>query len=244
MDERPSEATEATPTPSAPIVWRATARFATYSLLLPVILFGAAGRVNWGMGWLYVGLLFVLTIGTRLLLMRVNPALLAERASALGRADAKAWDKALVPVVVLVGPIVTWIVTGLDQRFGWTPVVPVAVQWAAVVAIVLGGVFTAWAMVTNRFFSAVVRIQHDRGQVVVMDGPYRFVRHPGYAGALLVTVASPLMLDACWAGVPTALVIVASLVRTGLEDRTLHAELPGYAEYAQRTRYRILPGLW
>jgi protein-S-isoprenylcysteine O-methyltransferase Ste14 len=99
-------------------------------------------------------------------------------------------------------------------------------------------------MVSNRFFSAVVRIQSDRGQHVVTTGPYRFVRHPGYVGALLATVAAPLVLDALWAMVPTLVVVVAVVVRTALEDATLRDELAGYAEYGERTRYRLLPGVW
>jgi protein-S-isoprenylcysteine O-methyltransferase Ste14 len=224
--------------------WRASARFVAYPLLLPVVLFGAAGRLDWGMGWLYVLLLSALTYGTRLVLMRVDPSLVVERSTSLRRPDAKPWDRALVLLMVLVGPLVTWLVAGLDQRFGWGPRVPGSVQIVAVVVIVLGGLLTAWAMVSNRFFSAVVRIQSDRGHHVVTTGPYRFIRHPGYVGALLATLAAPLMLDALWAMAPTLVVVVAVVVRTALEDATLRDELAGYAEYSRHTRYRLLPGVW
>ena len=99
-------------------------------------------------------------------------------------------------------------------------------------------------MVANRFFSAVVRIQTDRGQTVVTSGPYRLVRHPGYAGGMLAWLAAPLALDSLWALLPAALTALALVIRTILEDRMLHAGLPGYAEYAQRTRARLLPGVW
>ena len=99
-------------------------------------------------------------------------------------------------------------------------------------------------MVANRFFSAVVRIQHDRGHKVVRDGPYRIVRHPGYAGGLYTWLTAPLMLGTLWAYIPALLTVCALVVRTALEDRTLIQELPGYAEYTARTRYRLLPGIW
>lgn len=232
------------PVDSPKLSRRATARFLVRSLLLPAVLFGAAGRLDWRMGWLYVALLFALMLGTWLFVARVDPSLLAERARSLSHPDSKPWDKPLIIVMALIGPVATWVVAGLDQRFGWGPHVPSALQAAAAVVIALGGLFTSWAMVTNRFFSAVVRIQRDRGHFVVTSGPYRFVRHPGYTGALLVTLAAPLMLDASWAGIPAAGVVFAVIARTALEDRTLRAELPGYAEYAQRTRYRLVPRVW
>jgi protein-S-isoprenylcysteine O-methyltransferase Ste14 len=98
--------------------------------------------------------------------------------------------------------------------------------------------------VVNRFFSGTVRIQTERGHHVVTDGPYRFVRHPGYAGALLGFVLIPLLLDSVWAFIPAVLLIAITFVRTALEDATLQKELPGYAEYAQTTRYRLIPGIW
>jgi len=99
-------------------------------------------------------------------------------------------------------------------------------------------------MLANRFFSGVVRIQNERGHSVVSDGPYRWVRHPGYAGGFIGDLALPLLLGSAWAFIPAALTAGAVVLRTALEDRTLQAELPGYREYAQRTRFRLLPGVW
>jgi protein-S-isoprenylcysteine O-methyltransferase Ste14 len=99
-------------------------------------------------------------------------------------------------------------------------------------------------MVANRFFSAVVRIQRDRGHEVVTTGPYRVLRHPAYAGGLLAYLSFPFMLDALWALLPALGVVAALIARTALEDRALNAELPGYAAYAARTRSRLIPGLW
>ena len=115
---------------------------------------------------------------------------------------------------------------------------------AAYVVLVVAYGLVLWAMWTNRFFSSVVRIQTDRGHHVVHDGPYRFVRHPGYVGAILLGLASAVALGSLWALIPAGLMAMAVIVRTALEDATLKRELPGYAEYASRVRYRLLPGVW
>jgi protein-S-isoprenylcysteine O-methyltransferase Ste14 len=113
-----------------------------------------------------------------------------------------------------------------------------------VIVMIAGYSFSSWALIVNRFFSGTVRIQTERGHHVVTDGPYRIVRHPGYAGGLLGFVMIPFLLDSLWALIPTFLLTVVLVVRTALEDATLQKELPGYAEYAQRTRYRLIPGVW
>ena len=116
---------------------------------------------------------------------------------------------------------------------------------AIVIAAVLGYVVIGvWSMAANAFFSMIVSIQKDRGHTVVTDGPYRYVRHPGYAGSILFTIATPLVLGSLWAFIPCGLAAALFVVRTALEDRTLQEELPGYKEYAQQTRYRLLPGIW
>jgi protein-S-isoprenylcysteine O-methyltransferase Ste14 len=147
-------------------------------------------------------------------------------------------------IVALYGPLVSWLIAGLDFRWNWTPHVPTPLRWIALAVVLLGAVLANWALVVNRFFAAVVRIQYDRGHQVVTDGPYRFIRHPGYAGGLYVWLSLPLMLGTLWAYVPALLTACALVVRTALEDRTLIEELSGYSEYAQRTRYRLLPGVW
>lgn len=101
-----------------------------------------------------------------------------------------------------------------------------------------------WAKWANRFFSSVVRIQTDRGQTVCKDGPYRFVRHPGYVGGLLFGMATPLALGSFWALIPAAVGAMLLIVRTYLEDRTLQEELPGYLEYTKEVRHRLLPRIW
>ena len=114
----------------------------------------------------------------------------------------------------------------------------------ALVLILVGYAIGSWALMENRFFSGVVRIQVERGHQVVTTGPYRWVRHPGYAGALLTYWLTPVLLDSLWTFLPVAAMTVVLIIRTALEDRTLTSELLGYAEYAGRTRFRLLPGIW
>jgi protein-S-isoprenylcysteine O-methyltransferase Ste14 len=103
---------------------------------------------------------------------------------------------------------------------------------------------TYWAMAVNPFLSTIVRIQDDRGHFVVTSGPYRYVRHPMYAMILLMWPGIALELGSWWALIPAVVIAIVFVIRTTLEDRTLQAELPGYAAYGQQTRYRLLPGVW
>jgi protein-S-isoprenylcysteine O-methyltransferase Ste14 len=114
----------------------------------------------------------------------------------------------------------------------------------AFVITALGYSLGTWATLVNRFFSAVVRIQRDRGHTVVSSGPYRLIRHPGYAGAVVTSLATPLLLGSLWALIPAVLAVCTLIIRTALEDRTLQEELEGYHDYTARVRYRLLPGVW
>ena len=156
---------------------------------------------------------------------------------------AKSWDRILAPLMAF-GSLFILILAGLDKSFGWTAPFTLNAKLAALLVVILGYAFGSWALIENKFFSGVVRIQTDRGHRVVTTGPYRFVRHPGYAGALWTYLATPILFDSLWAFIPSLLLFAVLVLRTSLEDRTLQAELPGYAEYAQRTRYRLFPGIW
>jgi len=135
------------------------------------------------------------------------------------------------------------VVAGLDVRAG-TATLPWVWFDVGVGLLVSAGIFGLWAMVTNEHFEQFVRIQTERGHRVVSSGPYRFVRHPGYVSAILGALATPLILGSARTFVPAGLVALLFVVRTALEDRTLRRELEGYSDYAQRTRYRLLPGAW
>lgn len=224
--------------------WKAWLRFAAFILLLPMVLFIAAGRLNWVWAWVYVGIVVSFTLVSRIIVIRTDPDLITERAQSLEREDIKGWDRPILFFLLLVGPLAMMIVAGLDERFGWSPQILLTPRLVALAVMVLGYTVSTWAMVVNRYYSAVVRIQKDRGQTVVTDGPYRFVRHPSYATGIVASLMIPILLGSLWALIPTSLVAVVTVIRTALEDRTLLEELDGYREYAARVHYRLLPGIW
>jgi protein-S-isoprenylcysteine O-methyltransferase Ste14 len=213
-----------------------------FTLILAVLLLVSAGRVSWGMAWVYICVYAAGTALTTLIMLRFQPDLLTERSQA--KQDAKPWDKVLAPMMAGVCPAATVVVAGIDVRFSWSPPIPVVVQIVAITVAVWAHLLLSWAMVTNNFFSAIVRIQKDRGHHVVTTGPYRYVRHPGYVEILVFALATPLILGAFWAYIPAALTLCAGIIRTMLEDAALQEELPGYKDYAIQVRYRLLPGIW
>ena len=208
--------------------------------LLPIL---ASFHWDWWEAWVYAGINILGFIVSRVLAARRNPDLIRERARSIEMKDAKPWDKKLAPMLTL-GLILALIVAGLDARFAWTFPFPMKMKIVSLVVILFGYAFGSWALVENRFFSGVVRIQTDRGHHVVTGGPYRFMRHPGYAGALAAYMMTPVFLNSLWAFIPIVLTLIVLVIRTSLEDKTLQEELPGYKEYAQKTRYRLIPGLW
>jgi protein-S-isoprenylcysteine O-methyltransferase Ste14 len=204
--------------------------------------FGAAGRLDLFWGWLYLGL-YLLDLALTLLLVR-DPELMEERRQGRRRQGAKSWDQ-LLSSVPAAGGLLTLVVAGLETgRFQWTQPLALWVHLLGLALQIISAGVLLWSMRANRFFSAIVRIQSERGHRVVSRGPYRFVRHPGYAGMILWLLSAPLLLGSLWGLLPAALSAALMLVRTALEDRTLRAELPGYPEYAQRVHWRLLPGVW
>lgn len=210
-------------------------------IMLGAILFVASDRLDWIMAWVLVGLYLAWTAATALTVIPVHPEVLLQRTGP--KKGTKRWDVALLGVVGVLD-IAALIVAGLGVRLGWQPVIPPALQIVSVAVIGVGYGLVLWAMRVNAFFAQTVRIQTERGHTVATGGPYRFVRHPGYIGVILVYLATPVLLGSVWAlilGAGEALLII---VRTALEDKTLHAELQGYSEYAGQVRYRLIPGLW
>jgi len=180
-------------------------------------------------------------IATGIVIHRCNPALMGARAK-LRHKDTKTFDKVFqnlyTPLQVLQP-----VVAGLDLRFGWSSMPGAAVYWGVPLMLLSMG-WIAWVMAVNPFAEPSVRIQKERGQRVISRGPYRFMRHPMYTGMLVLYPASAVVLGSVWVLAMGGLMGVLLLVRTGLEDRTLKAELPGYRDYAAATRYRLIPGLW
>lgn len=230
------------PSPARPAL---VARFATRELIgllvMAVALFWSAGRFDWWPGWAALAVMAGWIGATAFIVIRIHPDLLAER---LGpRRGAKPWDIAIMGGLGLA-QLARYIVAGLDVRYGWTGGVPLAAQLAALGVCAAGYGIVGWATAVNAFFSQVVRLQPERGQTVVTRGPYRFVRHPAYLGAIAYELAVAVLLGSWPALAIGAATSVLLVVRTALEDRLLIAALDGYAAYARRVRWRLWPGVW
>lgn len=210
-------------------------------LLQAVALLGAAGTLTWPAAWVYVALYLGVVVVGATLLQTHDPDLVHERAE--GSRGGERWDIWITRVlgVTFFGVLVT---AGFDERLGGSPPLPLPLRIGGAVFVVVGYALTTWAMYVNTFFTVTVRIQPERGHTVVSDGPYAYVRHPGYAGMLVSMLAATFLLDSLWALIPWALYAAVIVVRTALEDRTLHRGLAGYPEYAALTRYRLLPLVW
>ncbi|NIB43686.1 isoprenylcysteine carboxylmethyltransferase family protein [Pseudomaricurvus alkylphenolicus] len=223
---------------------RQWARLVVAYFLIPLILLTCGGDFGWWQAWLYSLLIVGAGIGGRVLAEHRHPGITAERQDKKSFHNAKAWDKLLAPLmaVSVVFPMV--IVAGLDHRYNWSPGFPLWVSVSGFFLIAFGYAFAAWALAENRFFSSIVRIQTDRGHVVCDTGPYRFVRHPGYAGSILPLFGIVLALGSIWTLIPAVVASVIVVIRTVLEDQVLKKELPGYQDYARLVRYRLIPGIY
>jgi protein-S-isoprenylcysteine O-methyltransferase Ste14 len=210
-------------------------------VMLAVMLFLAAGTVNWLAGWAMVIVMAGWVMATAIVVIPRCPELLAERAGP--KKGAQTWDTALLGLYG-VAMMLMWIVAGLDVRNSWSSGIGPVAQIVTLLIVIAGYALVVWATGVNVFFSQVVRIQTERGHTVISTGPYRYVRHPAYVGLLMVVLGAPIMLGSWGALIPGVISAILMIVRTALEDRTLQAELPGYTAYAQRVHYRLVPGIW
>ncbi|MEA4910083.1 MAG: isoprenylcysteine carboxylmethyltransferase family protein [Anaerolineaceae bacterium] len=211
-------------------------------LVCGALLFVTTGKLDWPPAWVYLGMNALTQVLSAAVLIPRQGDMLAERAQV--RPDTKRWDHVLAPAIVVVGTLAVLLTAGLDARFGWSAPLPGGL-WALGLGLAFASqMFVLWAMASNAFFVTTVRIQAERGHTVTRGGPYRLVRHPGYAGSLIYNLAIPLVLGSWWTFLPALATIALTFLRTGLEDRTLQAELPGYPEYAAGVRYRLIPGVW
>lgn len=209
-------------------------------LLMIGLLFFVAGRWNYWQAWVYttLNMIILILMGT---LLTKNTELVEERLNP--KEGMKGWDKFYFAVTTPLY-VIALVIGGLDARFGWTTNLPLTIYWASVLLYLLGQAIFLWARYTNNYFSSVVRIQTDRGQTVCKQGPYHYVRHPGYVGGFLFTITLGLLLGSWWASIPQVIAALMIIWRTAREDKTLQAELPGYAEFTQETKYRLVPGIW
>jgi protein-S-isoprenylcysteine O-methyltransferase Ste14 len=238
-------ANETTATQNSDGVRRGVLRWAgqilVSAVLYAALLVSAAGRWDWVQGWVFLGLNVFTQILSAAVLIPRQAGMLAER-SQTGK-NTKGWDRFLAPLI-LVFTLASILLAGLDNRLGWSGAFSPILWGIGLLLALFSQLFVLWAMASNPFFSTTVRIQEERGHTVVAEGPYRLVRHPGYAGSLLFNLATPLALGSWWTFLPVLGVIATLFVRTALEDRTLQAELKDYAAYARLVTKRLIPGIW
>ncbi len=210
------------------------------AVLFGVLLFVSAGRFDWPAAWAFIALYLGSFLVGGLWVLTRNPGVINERGKS--SKNDKPWDR-IIAIPFALGFLLLYVVAGLDARWNWSTV-PFELKVLAAIAFVLSMALVYWTMVSNPYLSTTVRIQDDRGHQTVSSGPYRYVRHPMYASMFVYEPCTALILGSWWALVAAAVVLVVLVVRTTLEDRMLHAELPGYREYAQQVRYRLIPGIW
>lgn len=224
----------------SPRVFIQTLLFIVVMPILPILV---SRSWDWIEAWAYAAIFIAGFVVSRLLASQRHPDIIAERAKFMQHKNAKAWDKRLVPLMGITG-IATLVVAGLDKLLDWSPGFSSLIKMLSLIVLIAGYALGSYALIENRFFSGMVRIQSDRDHKVVSSGPYRWIRHPGYAGALLSYLVTPLLLDSLWAVIPTVATLIVLLYRTYLEDVTLKNELNGYSDYMNRVRFRVLPGVW
>ena len=223
---------------------KARTQMVVRALLAPILMIGllflVAGHWDFWPAWVYtaINMIVLVLMGT---LLTKNSELVEERLNP--KEGMKGWDKFYFAVTTPLY-MLALVVAGLDARFSWTTNMPLVVYGASVLIYLIGQGIFLWARYTNNYFSSVVRIQTDRGQTVCKEGPYRYVRHPGYVGGILFTITIGLMLGSWWASIPQVIAALMLVWRTAREDKTLQAELPGYSEFTKETKYRLIPGVW
>jgi protein-S-isoprenylcysteine O-methyltransferase Ste14 len=207
-----------------------------------VCFFLAAGRLDIPRAWLLLAIDYLGVVVISVIFWKLAPGLANQRASI--KEGTKPWDKVFLGIYFFISLIGFPIVAGLDVgRFQWSEL-HINFAIAGVILFLLCVALGSWAIVINRFFELTVRIQSERGHKVITSGPYRFVRHPGYLAITLGALSASLILGSGYSLIPGGLGIIAVLIRTHLEDRTLQEELNGYREYASRVRWRLVPGIW
>jgi len=224
--------------------FRILAHWLLQNLILTIVyglcLFLPAGSIAWLAAWFYLAVNIACQTGIGLAL-RSTPGLLEKRMHS-DRSSALPWDRPLTGIVSLFGPAASLIVAGLDRHSSWSSTTA-GWQMFGGFLVLAGSLLAAWALVANRHFYGFVRIDEE-GHTVIRSGPYAWIRHPGYAGALVFNLGAPLLLSSGWAFIPAGITILALGIRTILEDRYLRQNLPGYEEYANEVHWRLIPGVW
>ena len=219
-----------------------TARFVLGLVTLGGILFGTAGTFDWPEAWIYIVIQFGWAAALTVYLWSHDPDLLKDRLK-FAKKSAKGWDKILT-FVSMPFYMAYMVIPGFDAvRYQWSRV-PVGIKAVCFLVVIASLLWIVWIMKENTYLSRFVEIQEERGHKVITTGPYKFVRHPMYIGTTILLLALPAALGSLYTLIPAAFTVVFMIVRTSLEDKTLHRELEGYVAYAQRTKYRLIPGIW
>lgn len=214
-----------------------------FIVVIPMLPLLISWKWDWWEAWAYALInIFGFAI-SRFLAGRRHPDLIKERSRYLQHPNPEPWDKSLSPLLGLWGALIP-ITAGLDARLGLSAGFSGGIKIISLIIYTLGFAFSSYALMENRFFSGMVRIQTERGHHVINSGPYRWVRHPGYAGAIANYLMVPFLLDSIWTLIPAILSTIFLIIRTALEDQTLLEKLVGYREYAKQVKYRLVPGIW
>ena len=219
-------------------VVRRIAKVVIVFLLQGVILFVASGTLHWNWAWFFI---FV-----QIVILLINYAILPKKViEERGREkkNVKKWDKILVGLSIIPA-IGIYVLSGLDYRLSWSPGFHSSIHIISLAILLLASMLFTWSMVSNKFFSTMVRIQKERGHTLVAEGPYKYVRHPGYLGYILMVIATPVALGSIYALLMSFLVMIIFIIRTAMEDKTLLNELEGYREYSQKIKYKLIPSIW
>ena len=203
-----------------------------------VILFIAAWTINWLWAWIFLFLgVIILMINS----MVIPAELIEERGKK--KEDVKKWDK-IITSLNIIPTLCIYLFSGLDYRFHWTQELLVLFNISGLILVFLGAMLFTWSMISNKFFSTMVRLQTDRNHRVATSGPYKIVRHPGYVGYIIMSFATPLALGSLWSLSFSVIITILFIIRTYLEDKTLQKELNGYVEYSELVKYRLIPFVW
>lgn len=206
--------------------------------LMAAILFLSSGTWCWLFAWILLGVSLLIIVANSFIL---PPELISERGQK--KENVEKWDNVITRLIILPW-LAIYLISGLDYRYRWSSEISLSIRLIGLVIYILGNALITWAMVSNFYFSTAVRLQYERGHKVSNTGPYALIRHPGYLGMMVYHLATPIILGSIWALIPAFLTVVLFIIRTILEDRTLKAKLEGYKEYAERVKYRLIPGLW
>lgn len=211
------------------------------TLVFFAVLFVGAGRLDYWQGWVYVAIGLIM-VALNYTVLRIDSQLLSERGKPGN--NAKSWDKTILGLSFLL-TIAMYVVAGLDSgRFHWSPDFPAGVYATGMVCTIVGQLLFLIAQKQNKFFSSTVRIQTDREHLVCDSGLYSVVRHPAYLGMIIQAIGFPLLFGSLWSIIPVSLAVTLFVTRTTLEDSVLRAELNGYEEYCEKTKYRLIPFIW